>query len=74
MKINNTVNGCKEDNLNNRCCDFCDGCGCCHCCPGPQGPAGPQGEQGPEGTIEPGDVLYYINGNGGRFRSDLVRI
>lgn len=42
---------------------------------GPQGPAGPQGEQGPEGTFDPGDVLFYINGNGGpipiRFGEDL---
>ena len=45
---------------------------------GPQGPAGPQGiqgEPGPQGTFEPGDILFYINGNGGpipiRFGEDL---
>lgn len=42
---------------------------------GPQGPAGPQGEQGVTGTFEPGDVLFYVNGNGGpipiRFGEDL---
>ena len=40
--------------------------------PGPEGPAGPQGEPG---TFEPGEVLFYINGNGGpipiRFGEDL---
>ncbi len=54
---------------------------------GPQGPAGfqgekgekgdpgPQGETGPTGTFEPGEILFYINGNGGpipiRFGQDL---
>ena len=45
---------------------------------GPQGPAGPQGiqgEPGPQGTFEPGDILFYVNGNGGpipiRFGEDL---
>ncbi len=42
---------------------------------GLQGPAGPQGEQGPTGTFEPGEVLFYANGNGGpipiRFGEDL---
>lgn len=72
MKINNVASGCKENNLHNGCCKFCGGCGCCRCCPGPQGE---QGEPGPEGTFEPGDVLFYINGNGGpipiRFGEDL---
>ncbi len=46
--------------------------------PGPQGPigaTGPQGEQGATGSFEPGDVLFYVNGNGGpipiRFGEDL---
>lgn len=49
--------------------------------PGPQGPTGPQGEQGepgpqgPTGTFEPGEVLFYVNGNGGpipiRYGADL---
>lgn len=42
---------------------------------GIQGEPGPQGEQGPVGTFNPGDVLFYINGNGGpipiRFGEDL---
>ena len=45
---------------------------------GPHGPAGPQGiqgEPGPQGTFEPGDILFYVNGNGGpipiRFGEDL---
>lgn len=36
---------------------------------------GPQGEPGPAGTFNPGDVLFYINANGGpipiRFGEDL---
>ena len=46
--------------------------------PGPQGATGPQGiqgETGPTGTFEPGEVLFYVNGNGGpvpiRFGEDL---
>ena len=43
--------------------------------PGPTGEAGPQGEPGPTGTFDPGEVLFYVNGNGGpipiRFGEDL---
>ena len=60
--------------------DSCTRC-CCRCCRGPQGPTGSQGEQGepgpqgPTGTFEPGEVLFYVNGNGGpipiRYGADL---
>ena len=46
---------CKNDKFHKNCCNCCN----CECC------LGPQGEQGPTGTFNPGDVLFYINGNGG---------
>lgn len=85
MNINNNNCNCKDEKFNNSC--TCCNCGCCRGPqgpqgeqglqgePGPQGIPGPQGEQGPEGTFNPGDVLFYINGNGGpipiRFGEDL---
>ena len=63
----NISSNCKNEKLQKNCCDCCN----CRCYrgpqgePGPQGKPGPQGEQGPEGTFNPGDVLFYINGNGG---------
>ncbi|MCI9415367.1 MAG: collagen-like protein, partial [Clostridiales bacterium] len=42
---------------------------------GPTGEPGPQGIPGPTGTFNPGDVLFYVNGNNGpipiRFGEDL---
>ena len=67
----NISSNCKNEKLQKNCCDCCN----CRCYRGPQGEPGPQGEQGPEGTFNPGDVLFYINGNGGpipiRFGEDL---